>query len=126
MCFNKSAFFQSVTMDLEVKNVPIKAKVTCGGQTTVLTLVLKHLRGRGSITVLSRERIMNAKLEGWPEIHFEVQTGKGEMNDLMVDVIKELSISAIRGSQVNINMEDFSTETKNPFPIFLRKVGVRI
>ena len=61
-----------------------------------------------------------------PEIHFEVQTGKGEMNDLMVDVIKELSISAIRGSQVNINMEDFSTETKNPFPIFLRKVGVRI
>ena len=54
-------------MDMEAKNVPIKAKVICGGQTTILTLVLKHLRGRGSITVLSRERIMNAKLEGWPE-----------------------------------------------------------
>ena len=55
-------------MDMEAKNVPIKAKVICGGQTTILTLVLKHLRGRGSITVLSRERIMNAKLEGWPEV----------------------------------------------------------
>ena len=55
-------------MDMEAKNVPIKAKVICGGQTTTLTLVLKHLRGRGSITVLSRERIMNAKLEGWPEV----------------------------------------------------------
>ena len=43
------------------------------------------------------------------------------MNDLMLDIIKELSISAIRGSQVNINMEDFSTDTKNPFPIFIRK-----
>ena len=55
------------------------------------------------------------------QIHFEVRTGKGEMNDLMLDIIKELSISALRGSQVNINMEDFSTESKNPFPIFLRK-----
>ena len=55
-------------MDMEAKNVPIKAKVICGGQSTTLTLVLKHLRGRGSITVLSRERIMNAKLEGWPEV----------------------------------------------------------
>ena len=55
-------------MDMEAKNVPIKAEVICGGQTTILTLVLKHLRGRGSITVLSRERIMNAKLEGWPEV----------------------------------------------------------
>ena len=43
------------------------------------------------------------------------------MNDLMLDIIKELSISAIRGSQVNINMEDFTTDTKNPFPIFIRK-----
>ena len=57
-------------MDMEAKNVPIKAKVICGGQTTILTLVLKHLRGRGSITVLSHERIMNAKLEGWPEVFF--------------------------------------------------------
>ena len=60
-------------MDLEVKNVPMKAKVTCGGQSTILTLVLKHLRGRGSITVLTRERIMNAKLEGWPEVSFDIQ-----------------------------------------------------
>ena len=38
-----------------------------------------------------------------------------------MDIVKDLSVSAFRGSQVNINMEDFDGSDVTPFPVFLRK-----
>lgn len=57
-----------MTLDVEIKDVPIKAKMSDGSSEIFLTLILKHLRGRASVAVLSRERVLNAKLEGWPEV----------------------------------------------------------
>ena len=59
---------QTMTLDVEIKDVPIKAKMSDGSSEIFLTLILKHLRGRASVAVLSRERVLNAKLEGWPEV----------------------------------------------------------
>ena len=117
-------------MDVDLKDLPIKARVnSCNDHDSPvipesnLQVVLKHLRGRCSMTVLSRERILNAKLEGWPEIHLEIlQTGRAAgLTPEILDVIKDLSVSALRGSQVNVNMEDFNgaTGSNNPFPVFL-------
>lgn len=40
----------------------------------------------------------------------------------MIDIMKELTVSSLRGSQVNVNMEDFGNgSVQNPFPVFLRK-----
>ena len=57
-------------MDIDVKDIPIKAKIVDSriNIEIVVSIMLKHLRGRGSVTIFSRERIMNAKLEGWPEV----------------------------------------------------------
>lgn len=43
------------------------------------------------------------------------------MDQEVIDIIKELSVSALRGSQININMEDFSGLDSNPFPVFLKR-----
>ena len=58
-------------MDIDVKDVPIKAKIVHSIINVEIgtSIMLKHLRGRGSVTIISRERIMNAKLEGWPEVN---------------------------------------------------------
>ena len=53
----------------------------------------------------------------------ELETG-GRNNDIsnqIMEIIKDLSASAFRGSQVNINMEDFDGSDVAPFPVFLRK-----
>ena len=41
----------------------------------------------------------------------------------MEDVAKELTISSLRGSQVNVNFEDFqgTSPKSHPFPVFIRK-----
>ena len=41
----------------------------------------------------------------------------------MVEVTKELTISSLRGSQVNVNLEEFegSSHKTHPFPVFYRK-----
>ncbi len=136
-----------MTLDVDLKDVPIKVEIlSSGNSSNCLTLCLKHLRGRGSATILSRERMMNAKLEGWPEvleiqiqiicmispdlssqIHLEIKTGRSDLQPEMLDIIKELTISALRGSQVNINMEDFNNnEDRNPFPVFIRKSSMLV
>ena len=59
------------------------------------------------------------------QISLELQT-VGRSNDIsneIMEIVKDLSISAFRGSQVNINMEDFdgSSPVATPFPVFLRR-----
>lgn len=56
-------------MDLEVKDLAMKAQVVkFAAENMSVKMTLKHLRGRASVAVLSRERMINAKLEGWPEV----------------------------------------------------------
>ena len=38
-----------------------------------------------------------------------------------MEIVKDLSVSAFRGSQVNINMEDFDGSDVTPFPVFIRR-----
>ena len=62
-------------MDIDIKDLPIKAKIVDSriNVEISISIMLKHLRGRGSVTILSRERMTNAKLEGWPEVSINSQ-----------------------------------------------------
>ena len=57
-------------MDIDVKDVSIGAEFcqeSANAYTPIIIKLLK-LKGRCTVTVFSRERICNAKLEGWPEV----------------------------------------------------------
>ena len=61
---------QSISMDIDVKDVSIGAEFcqeSANAYTPIIIKLLK-LKGRCTVTVFSRERICNAKLEGWPEV----------------------------------------------------------
>ena len=49
--------------------------------------------------------------------------GNNQITNDMEDVAKELTISSLRGSQVNINLDDFEGDSlkSHPFPVFHRK-----
>ena len=59
------------------------------------------------------------------QISLELQTGgrNNEISNEIMEIVKDLTVSAFRGSQVNLNMEDFDGSSANatPFPVFLRK-----
>jgi hypothetical protein len=60
---------QTVTLDVEMKELAFNANVVEDNGPTHNTIVtLKHLRGRCNVAVLTRERILVAKLDGWPEV----------------------------------------------------------
>ena len=48
---------------------------------------------------------------------------RNKISHEMVEVTKELTISSLRGSQVNVNLEEFegSSHKTHPFPVFYRK-----
>ena len=50
-------------------------------------------------------------------------TGNDKITNDMEEVAKELTISSLRGSQVNINLDDFEGDSlkSHPFPVFHRK-----
>ena len=57
-------------MDIDVKDVSIGAEFcqeSANAYTPIIIKLLK-LKGRCTVTVFSRERICNAKSEGWPEV----------------------------------------------------------
>ena len=64
------SFLQSISMDIDVKDVSIGAEFCqeSANAYTPITIKLLKLKGRCTATVFSRERICNAKLEGWPEV----------------------------------------------------------
>ncbi len=135
-------------MDIELKDLQMTGVIVSGSGSSRLRkfpakINLSHLRGRCNLAILSRERLLVAKLDGWPEvselslhselfvklplfniqIHLGVATtsaASGASNEVM-EIAKELAVSAIRGSQVTVNMEDFSTGNKPVFPVFFRK-----
>ena len=58
------------------------------------------------------------------QIHLDLQTSGRANNDIskeIMEIVKDLSVSAFRGSQVNINMEDFDGSDVTPFPVFIRR-----
>ena len=57
-------------MDVDVKDVSLKADFCqeSAQEYTPIIIKLKKLKGRCAVTVFSRERLCNAKLEGWPEV----------------------------------------------------------
>ena len=61
-------------MDIDIKDVPIKAKIVHSIINVEIgtSLILKQLRGRASVTILSRERMMIAKLEGYPVVRCKI------------------------------------------------------
>jgi len=92
--------------------------------TTEFLLHVDRLRGRFSITVISSEHLVIAKLEGWPDIKMRLSKSGGlqshhadkeEQN--LADVVEEVSAQAIRGVQL-----DLKTDTLKNFPVFVRKV----
>jgi len=93
--------------------------------TTEFLLHVDRLRGRFSITVISSEHLVIAKLEGWPDIKMRLSKSGGlqshhadkeEQN--LADVVEEVSAQAIRGVQL-----DLKTDTLKNFPVFVRKVA---
>jgi len=91
--------------------------------TSEFILHVDRLRGRFSITVISSEHLVIAKLEGWPDIKMRLSkpggltrhADKEEQN--LADVVEEVSAQAIRGVQL-----DLKTDTLKNFPVFVRKV----
>ena len=58
-------------MDVDVKDVSIRAQFCqeSAQEFTPIIIRLKRLKGRCAVTIFSRERLCNAKLEGWPEVN---------------------------------------------------------
>ena len=61
-------------------------------------------------------------------VHFQIKlsimgNGNNQITNDMEEVAKELTISSLRGSQVNINLDDFEGDSlkSHPFPVFHRK-----
>ena len=61
-------------MDIDIKDIPIKAKIVHSIINVEIgtSIMLKQLRGRASVTILSRERTMIAKLEGYPVVRCKI------------------------------------------------------
>lgn len=128
----------TVTTDVDVSEVTLAAQLyhrlerdrfDCHN----VNFLIDSLKGRLNVAVLSRERLSIAKLDGWPEVKAQVVPGnkkkaiKDEQKELnlkhLCNAALELAISAIRGAQVNINMEEFggsSNAANHPFPVFVR------
>ena len=61
-------------------------------------------------------------------VYFQIKlsimgNGNNQITNDMEEVAKELTISSLRGSQVNINLDDFEGDSlkSHPFPVFHRK-----
>jgi len=85
-------------------------------------LNLDRIRGRFSITFITAEDLLIAKLEGWPDIksRFSFSASpshtltREEMN--LAEVVEEVALQAVRGVQMDINPSMI-----NNFPKFVRK-----
>merc|ERR1719513_389545 len=89
---------------------------------TDYVLNMDRIRGRFSITIITLEDLMIAKLEGWPDIksrlasveHHTQSLSREEMN--LAEVVEEVAIQAVRGVQMDIRPGKI-----NSFPTFVRK-----
>ena len=105
-----------------------------------------RMRGRLNLAVLSRERLVIAKFDGWPEVGKKTSI-KAQISILVIrhlfqiksrvagpeetlrplsgskeerrlaEVVRDLSVNALRGTQLTINMETFDHYI---FPVFAR------
>ena len=72
--FKFLVFFQTVTSDLEASfRLSLTARDASSSSSSSSTseravLRVKRLRGRLNLAALSRERIVVAKMDGWPEV----------------------------------------------------------
>ena len=59
-------------MDMELRELVLNCVIAHGSGTRIKTHTAKfnltHLRGRCNLAVLTRERLLVIKLDGWPEV----------------------------------------------------------
>merc|ERR1711962_1585793 len=86
-------------------------------------LHVDRLRGRFSMTVITGEALVIAKLEGWPDIKIRLSKAGGLPSQMdkeeqsLSEVVQEVGVQAVRGVQLDIN-----TNAIRNFPVFVRKV----
>jgi len=88
------------------------------------TLVVDKLRARFSLTVIQTERLLIAKLDGWPDLKSRLisedysqagTTNREEQN--LHELIQDIASSAIRGVQLDIRRDDLSGEGCQGCPV---------
>ncbi|XP_059087101.1 uncharacterized protein LOC131883608 isoform X2 [Tigriopus californicus] len=91
-------------------------------------LLVQELRGRISLAILSRERLIIAKLDGWPEVTSRMAVPNSKLDltrtehDEFGQRLHDMMMMAIRSSQITIDMEEFGHHV---FPVY-KKVPKRL
>ena len=121
-----STVFQTITADLEASFViSLRSRRLVDGKSDVtdFTLEVERMRGRLNVAVLSRERLLIGKMDGWPDLKTRLSTAEEVVDSAeirhLAELVRDLAVSAVRGCQTTVNMEDLDFV----FPVFKRASG---
>ena len=125
MIFFHKLYIQTITADVDLKKGTIFSHVHFKEPKQSrqdVTFHIDKIKGRLNLAVMTRERMVIVKLDGWPEVKVRVVNAgqvSFETERPWCDIAKELGISAIRGAQISIRLDQDFCGDMSQIPAFL-------